>query len=217
MSARANVDLDTRQRLLEVAGGVFAEHGFRRATVRDICTRAKANVASIHYHFGDKDGLYRAVLQSAFEAAEARHPHKGIVGTGATPEEELEAFVSAFLRRLYGGGVPAWLMKIMSREMFEPTNALESLVQTVHRPTLDHLSGIVRRIGGRGLRPADALRCTQSVIAQCVFYKHAQAVLQLMGHPQPSTPTQVDGLSQHIARFSIAGIHAAARRTERES
>ncbi|MCY2959331.1 MAG: CerR family C-terminal domain-containing protein [Planctomycetota bacterium] len=210
MSEHATQDLDTRQRLLEVAGAVFAELGYRGATVRDICQRAEANVASIHYHFGDKDGLYRAVLQSAFEAAEARHPRTGSVDAGASAEEELQAFVLAFLRRIYGGGVPTWLMRIMSREMFEPTGALEHLVRTVHRPTFEHLRGIVSRIGGPSLRDEDALRCAQAVIAQCVFYKHAQAVMKLMGHSEPSTPAEIDQLAQQITRFSLAGIRGSS-------
>src|SRR3954451_22724831 len=45
-------NLKTRQRLLEVAGEVFAEQGFKNATVREICKRAEANVAAINYHFG---------------------------------------------------------------------------------------------------------------------------------------------------------------------
>lgn len=208
-------DPDTRQRLLEAAGLVFAEHGFRGATVRDICQRANANVAAIHYHFGDKESLYRAVLRSAFDAAEARHPRTGVVAPGASPEEELLAFVSAFLGRIYGGGVPAWLMTILSREMFEPTGALAELVDAVHRPTIEHLRGIVRRVGGSGLCDEDALRCTQAVVAQCVFYKHAQAVLRLMGHAQPDSPGEIDRLARQIARFSIAGIRdSAAERRE---
>ena len=51
-------DLKTRQRVLETAVEVFAEHGFRKTTVRDICKRANANVAAINYHFRDKEGLH---------------------------------------------------------------------------------------------------------------------------------------------------------------
>ena len=49
---------DTKERLMEVAGQVFAEKGFRDATVREICQRAGANLAAVNYHFGDKERLY---------------------------------------------------------------------------------------------------------------------------------------------------------------
>jgi AcrR family transcriptional regulator len=52
----------TRERLLTAAAALFAEHGFRRVTVRDICEEASANVAAVNYHFGDKQGLYREVV-----------------------------------------------------------------------------------------------------------------------------------------------------------
>ena len=54
---------ETRRQLLEAAGEVFAEAGFRDATVREICRRAGANIAAISYHFGDKEKLYAEVLR----------------------------------------------------------------------------------------------------------------------------------------------------------
>ncbi len=52
----------TQKRLLLAAERQFAEHGFAGASVRDICGRAKVDLAMINYHFASKLGLYRAVF-----------------------------------------------------------------------------------------------------------------------------------------------------------
>ena len=59
---RKSADL-TRDKLIEAAGSVFAERGYRAATIREICRRAGANVAAVNYTFGDKMGLYTEVLR----------------------------------------------------------------------------------------------------------------------------------------------------------
>ncbi len=60
----------TRSALLEAATTVFAEHGYRDGSVRSITRAAGANQAAITYHFGGKEGLYRAVLRAAVNAFE---------------------------------------------------------------------------------------------------------------------------------------------------
>src|SRR5882724_4823724 len=113
--------LETRQRLLNSAGEVFAERGFRAATVRDICQRAKANVAAIHYHFGDKEALYLALLKSCADDALKRFPPTLGLNESATSEEKLYAFIRSFLFRIADKGRPAWHGRLMAREMAEPT------------------------------------------------------------------------------------------------
>src|SRR5215475_15617031 len=87
---------DTRQRVLEAAGEVFAARGFRAATVREICQRAKANLAAVNYHFGDKERLYAAVLQYTFHCAEPYPLDLGLGGE-ASEEERLRAFIRSHL------------------------------------------------------------------------------------------------------------------------
>lgn len=53
---------ETRRQILEAASRAFAESGFVGATTRTVAARAGVNVATLHYHYGSKEGLYRAVL-----------------------------------------------------------------------------------------------------------------------------------------------------------
>ncbi|MBK7877677.1 MAG: CerR family C-terminal domain-containing protein [Planctomycetes bacterium] len=201
-------DADTRTRLLEVAGELFAEQGYRAATVRELCTRAGANGAAVHYHFGDKATLYRAVVEHAFRVAVTRFPPDLGVRPGASAEERLEAFVRSFLLRLLSDGVPAWLGKIMAREMIEPTDALEHIIGNTARPLFERLTGIVRELAGPDASVEHVMRCSQSVVGQCLFYRHCREMIR-RGWPE-SEPTieGLDELARHITRFSLAGIRA---------
>ena len=59
----------TRERLLEAACALFAERGWHGARVQDVCRAADANIAAVNYHFGGKEGLYRAVWDRALADA----------------------------------------------------------------------------------------------------------------------------------------------------
>src|SRR3954468_11321970 len=93
-------DLRTRRRLLDAAGEVFAELGFRDATVREICRRAGANIASVSYHFGDKTALYSEAMRNLAEAAVKKFPQDMGMSASSTPGEKLEAFVRSFVLRI---------------------------------------------------------------------------------------------------------------------
>lgn len=53
---------DSQRRLLEAAAGEFSRYGLAGARVNRIATSAKANKQLIYAYFGDKDGLFDAVL-----------------------------------------------------------------------------------------------------------------------------------------------------------
>jgi AcrR family transcriptional regulator len=61
---------DTRQEILTAAGGLFAEVGFERTTMREVAARAEVDPALIHHYFGNKDGLLAAALAMPVDPAE---------------------------------------------------------------------------------------------------------------------------------------------------
>nr|WP_252724382.1 TetR/AcrR family transcriptional regulator [Vibrio hepatarius] len=58
----------TKDKILDVAEALFAEHGFNDTSLRAITSKAGVNLASVNYHFGDKKTLVRAVLNRYLEA-----------------------------------------------------------------------------------------------------------------------------------------------------
>ncbi|HYC55587.1 MAG TPA: helix-turn-helix domain-containing protein, partial [Candidatus Binatia bacterium] len=76
---------ETRRRLLEAAGVVFAEHGFHSATIKEITDRAGAALASVNYHFRDKGELYAEVMRRIqIDSAQILPPEDGLRGNAVT-------------------------------------------------------------------------------------------------------------------------------------
>jgi AcrR family transcriptional regulator len=59
-------DSETATSLLREARRLFADRGYRGASIRAITQAANANLGAVTYHFGSKDALYRAVLETVF-------------------------------------------------------------------------------------------------------------------------------------------------------
>jgi len=213
-------DADTRERLLTVGGEIFARSGFDSATVREICTLAGANVAAVNYHFGDKQGLYRATFLHYFEAGLKAYPPDFGVTHGDPPAELLRAFVRSFFLRLFDASKPQWFAELILREMIKPTGVLDELVdrQMVHMR--DRLVNIVRAIAGARLSDQQVFQVCSSIVGQVVFHKHCRPIISRMwpNHAQYSK-SEVDALADHVWMFSLAGLEAMhashARKSQR--
>src|SRR5213594_91735 len=204
---------DTRQRLLEAAGEVFAERGFRDATIQEICRRADANIAAVHYHFGDKEQLYCAVIQYAEQRAAESCPADA--APDAPAETRLHAHIESFLLCLFDEGHPAWLGKLMAREMFDPTPGLDVIVREKIRGTYRRVEAIVRELVGPGASDDDVRACVLSVQGQCLFYRHCHPVLTRLFPERSFGREEVPELARHIVRFSLAGIRATGPRARK--
>jgi len=195
----------TRQRLIDAAGEVFAATGFRAATIREICRRAGANVAAVNYHFRDKNELYQAVFRQAHgEAAPTFNPAK--ITALPTPRAQLQAFIEFFLHRLLASGRPAWHARLMAREMIEPTAALDYVVASSLQPQFAALLGIVRRALGPAPTENDIRFVGASIMAQCVFWKHAETVIKRMYPDVTYDAPGIQLLAEHITAFSWAAL-----------
>ncbi len=205
-------DAATRARILEAAKRLFGEHGFKAVTVRDICREAEANVAAVNYHFGDKLGLYREILQSAIDAMRETTEEARAAGRGQPPEAQLRAYIRVFLTRVLQPG-SVEVHRLIHREMSDPTPVLDALVEQGLRPRIEYLSDVVARL--IGARPGDkrVVRCIASIQAQAVSY-FPNPIAERLGFVFKPTAAQIRSVAQHITTFSLAGVRAVGARRD---
>ena len=86
----------TRDRLLDAAERLLAAKGFEATSLRDVTSKAKANLAAVNYHFGSKDALVRAVFERRLGEVNRRRVEllKGAGRGRLTPEQILHAFIA---------------------------------------------------------------------------------------------------------------------------
>lgn len=210
---------DTKRRLLDAAGEIFSEKGFKASTVREICRLAKANVAAVHYHFGDKEGLYKALLIEAFEAGLNRYPPHMNLGPDASSDERLFAFIHSFLLRMLGSERFAWCGKLMARELQEPTQALDHLVERYILPLAEQLRAIVAEVLGGDAKPSDKRTqfCALSVIGQCQYIAKSRSVIGKLNPRLRFDEEGIAELARHVAVFSLSALNHMAKADEMQT
>src|ERR1700759_3211971 len=88
----------TRDRLLDAAERLFAEHGYQATTMRGLTSEADANIAAVNYHFGCKQSLLEAVVHRALAPVVAeRRRRLQALGDDPSVEAVVDAIVGPLL------------------------------------------------------------------------------------------------------------------------
>ena len=162
---------------------------------------------------GTRRNLCRAVLKETFHDAVKKYPPDFGLPPNATPEQRLRAFIHSFLLRIFSEGPSARHGKLMSREMVEPTGAMDTVVKENIRPMAVALSSIIEDLMGHKTDEKMEKRlCAMSVVSQVLFYHHCRPVVARMFPDMKFNAAAIEKLSEHITAFSLAGIQEMAKK-----
>ena len=196
---------DTRTRLLEAAGEVFADKGFQAATVREICSRAGANLAAVNYYFGDKQRLYLEVVGYAHRGLAAQPLPEFPPGT--PPTEKLRRFIEQSLANLeQDQQCPEWGRRLMMREMAEPTEACVAVVDAFIRPKAEALRQILAELVPPETPEAQRHMIAFSIVGQSLFHRLHRPVAAMLVGEDLLRSLDLGRVADHITRFTLAAL-----------
>lgn len=194
----------TRARIIEAAGQLFGSLGFAETTSKAIAARADVDLASINYHFTNRDGLYEAVLAEAHRRFVSVDELETIVSAPHTAAERLRVLIRHIVTRSMGER--GWNAHVLARELLAPTSHLRVLFEEEMPLKFRRVASLFAEITGLATSDPALLRCAVSTAAPC-------AVLFLMGRiPNPLTTPLLnwpeETLIDHLHTFAMGGLEA---------
>lgn len=177
---------DTRQRLIEAALKIFGDYGFEGASTRMLADAAGANLAAIPYHFGSKEGLYRAAAEFIVEncgreilptisrielTLEGKKPARKDATT--LLQELLERFSAIVVGSEFADSFASFVM----REQLQPGAAFEILYEGMMRRLTEACAKLLAIVLGRRSDDEKILIRTQTLLGQVLVFRTSRATV----------------------------------------
>jgi AcrR family transcriptional regulator len=200
---------ETRGQILQVAGRIFAEKGFERATSREICATAGSNMAAVNYHFGGKDGLYAAVLVEAHGQLVKLDDLEAIRRSGGSPRSQLRALIGLFVGRSSGPQLP-WGLRVLLREFMAPSTHVPALLRQAVLPKIRVMTAMIAKVLGVADDHPLVQRALAYVVLPCIMLVIAPR--DVLRQALPALASDPEALVDDMASYALAGLKALGRR-----
>lgn len=177
----------TRKALLMAALSQFGSYGFAGTSTRRIAGAAKANIGSIAYHFGGKEGLRAACARFVVDTIRSiAGPAVGLAeGPASSPEEAEERLVhtvETVVRFLVTGRVAPQIVQFVLREISHPGPAIDIMYATAFEPIHKRLCQLWEQATGEPAESEQTRIAVFATIGQVVYFRIGrEAVLRRMG------------------------------------
>jgi AcrR family transcriptional regulator len=183
----------TRLALIQAAVKLFGDKGFDGTSTREIAAAAKANIGSIAYHFGGKEGLRMACAEHIVETvngivAQAIGPAAGMLAGPLDPEMArriLHAIVERFVESVVARPQAVPFVQFILRELARPTETLDRLYGGVFEPSHRRFCQLWEKATGQ---PADDDRTKLvvfTIVGQIMYFRIArEAIKRRMDWPE---------------------------------
>jgi AcrR family transcriptional regulator len=210
-----------RASLIEAAVDVFGERGCDSATTREIAQRSGQNIATIAYHFGNKDGLYRGVAEHIRAILMKRFgPLLDEIEADLAEGSPTPARCLANLQRLLSANIATnremlAVTSVIVREQTHPTEAFAifyaGVLERLHRVGAQLMA---RPVDGDPDSPEFIVRF-HALLGESLAFRFArETIIRRAGWDDigPGEDAIIEAMIHQHAEFLMRGLLAAHRR-----
>ena len=195
----------TQQSILQAATEAFAERGLAGARLELIAERAGINKRLIYYYFGDKDGLFRAVLELAY--ARIREAERALELEAVAPAEGVRRLV-AFTWQYYLDH-PEFLTLLNTENLHRAAHLQDvERVRALNSPLIETLGDVLERGRREGVfrGGVDAVQLYVSIAALSYFYLSNSHTLSAVFGRDLMTPKALNERLSHMCEVILGYI-----------
>jgi TetR/AcrR family transcriptional regulator, regulator of cefoperazone and chloramphenicol sensitivity len=200
--------VDGRAALLLAASKLFAEQGVEATSTREICTAAGLNPGAIHYHFGDKEGLYRALLLEPIEAMS--HAFAGFDTPGLGLREALTRLLTPFLSAPQA--VAEDSMRLFLNEMLRPSPVFAQAIRDAIAPHHHAMARFMAQQIGCDSNDPLVHQLVYGLLAMAHDYCMGRAFQDLITPRWLEAPGAVEGVRDRLIDWALALVEMERQR-----
>lgn len=212
----------TRIALVHAALHLFGSKGFDGTSTREIAALAKANIGSIAYHFGGKEGLrlgtadyiVETIQGIANQALGDFAPISEPADTGDAAHRQLSAALDRMVHFIVARPEAGEIVQFMLRELSHPTAALDRIYAGVFEPLHRRLCGIWEAATGEPAESDSTKITVFTLIGQVIYFRIGQEpVKRRMGWALIG-PAEADAVAG-VAKRNLDAM-LASRKTDKQ-
>jgi TetR/AcrR family transcriptional regulator len=190
---------DCRGKLMEVGTRLFSERGLNGVSIRELSLEAGTSISMISYHFGNKEGLYSAVLQEQFSSFQEIHEIRERI---TDPVAMVEEYLRWTFKRHRNN---PYLLRFYTSELTNPTPFFASTVMPVIDEVIRTVAAAIEEgIKRKQFRPD--IHATNAALALAgmvnYFFLSFHATENLISH----SPEQDEILVQQYLAIFTRGV-----------
>ncbi len=200
-AAKAHIRAENERLILEAGERIFAQHGFRGATMQMIADQAGLPKANLHYYFDSKEKLYRCVVEKIFEIwLQAASSFEN----SDEPKEALKLYIYEKMqisrRHPYGS-------KVWANEVMQGAPIIQDFLETQLRSWTDgRIESIQAWIAAGKIRPVEPRWVMYMIWATTQHYADFGHQIETLNADAPLSEAQWEAASETVFEVIWNGL-----------